>query len=96
MRTIDKGTLAELKVRAALAEVGYKTLTPDHVLEYDLVFEDYGKFYRVQVKHGKWTEGGAIKIDFRRRGPNRPASPYTEVDFFGIWCSEKKLSISNS
>lgn len=52
MRTIDKGTLAELKVRAALAQAGKVTLTPDQVCEYDLAFEEEGHFNRVQVKHG--------------------------------------------
>ncbi len=85
LRSLDKGTLAELKVRTALAESGRRTLTPDQVLEYDLVFEENEKFYRVQVKKGKW-KNGAICIDIRRSGPTRPVELYFEVDYFGVWC----------
>jgi len=88
MKTIDLGVVSELKVKAALSFIGKVVLTPEQVRDYDFVFEDNDRFYKIQVKHGK-LKNGSIKVDLRRKGPTRPKELYpNSIDYYGIYCSQ--------
>jgi len=50
MDTNRVGDLAESKVQTDLIENGYNVSIPLHDVEYDLIAEESGKFYRIQVK----------------------------------------------
>jgi prevent-host-death family protein len=88
-----KGNVAELKIQAELAELGYPVLAPVTEHErYDLVVEVAGRFLRVQCKWAPLYRGVVcIRTESNRRGPNGfIRRPYTaeEVDAIAAYCSD--------
>lgn len=82
------GTKAEAAVLAALVASGRTVLLPFSAHErYDLVFEESGRFHRVQCKTGR-LRNGAIRFRTHSTTAGR-LSPYVdEIDYFGIYCPE--------
>lgn len=92
MRTIDKGTVAELSCAARFSELGYVVLFPSQTCRYDFAIEKNGEFQRVQVKTATLKRNGVATADLRTRGPYRAEEPYSaeQVDLFAFWCPETR------
>lgn len=86
MHTNHKGAIAEAKVRADLIFRGFKTLTTDFDMEFDLVAYSSARFYKIQVKYCSLVNG-CLCLDFRsnhytnRAGTKVLHKHYTELDF---------------
>ena len=91
MNTKAIGERSESTVFAALLRTKPCVLLPwGDNQRYDLVFEEDGKFNRVQCKTGVLV-GGAVRFPTRstyaHRG--RPSRGYRgEVDYFGVYCPQ--------
>ena len=84
------GTIAELAVELALLRRYTNVLRPTLKSRYDLVFEDDGHFFRVQVKHGRYKKGC---IEFSTKSYcafTKVHAPYllSEIDYYGIYSSD--------
>ncbi len=92
----DLAALTQAKVATALIEAGKVVLLPwMHVLRYDLVIEEQGKFSRVQCKTGQLFRGAvyfrpqSLRAARRETGWDRvPAGYQGEIDFFGVYCPD--------
>lgn len=90
------GAVSLAKVIAALAETGKPVFLPCvNVCCYDLVFEEEGRFFRVQCKTGRIFRGAVafrshrLRAARRETGWVRSASDYNgKVDHFGIYCPD--------
>jgi hypothetical protein len=88
------GEISRMQVMAALARRGKRLLMPlSDFQRYDLVFEEEGRFYRVQAKTGRVVRGAVFfetsSIDSRSQVGHCIRKPYTnEVDFFGVYCPQ--------
>lgn len=87
MQTSDKGTLAELKVKADLNSKGFRTATPDgDNLPFDVIAitPDF-KLLMIQVKYSKIREDGTVPLQLysmTRKGRTR----YTDdIDIFAVY-----------
>jgi len=93
LSTNQKGTLAELKIAAAAAELGIPVLRPmtDHC-RFDLAFEISDRILRVQCKWGSLDgEGAVIRVTlqtfFLTYGRQRRRSyAENEIDLLGVYC----------
>lgn len=79
---------------AALLATGKTVLVPFGSQSYDLVFEESGLFYRVQVKNGREYRGVLNFSAHRRTGAARRTSkPYGDsIDFFGVYLPSRQSS----
>jgi hypothetical protein len=86
------GDLSELEVALALARAGYivsKPLGDSH--RYDLIIDDGQTLSRVQVKTGRLTDQGAIRVSCcsshaHRGGTTRPYRG--EIEYIGVFCPQ--------
>jgi prevent-host-death family protein len=93
LSTNQKGTIAELKIAAAAAELGIPVLRPmtDHC-RFDLAFEVGERILRVQCKWGSLDdEGAVIRVNlqtfFLTYGrQRRRAYAENEIDLLGVYC----------
>lgn len=82
------GARAEAAVLAALVDSGRTVLLPFSAHErYDLVFEEGGRFYRVQCKTGR-LRNGAIRFRTHSTTAGRLTHYVDEIDYFGVYCPE--------
>ena len=89
MTPSEIGERAEAAVLFALAAMGKRMLVPfaGHY-PYDLVFEEDGKFLKVQCKSGRARNGVLMfRTHYVGRGPARDYRD--EIDFFGVYCHER-------
>lgn len=89
------GNAAELAVLALFVEAGYTVNVPYGCdARYDFIVEsEYGKLYKVQVKHGRVrTIHGRDYVKFNTAswaGSTEKTRNYVgECDFIAVWCSE--------
>lgn len=82
------GAKTEGRVLAALLSAGKTVLLPFGVQGYDLVYEEAGKFHRVQCKTAHMYNGCMIFHAMSRTGDNRKtlASYIGRADYFGVYC----------
>jgi prevent-host-death family protein len=93
--TNEKGTIAELKIAAAAAELGIPVLRPltEHG-RYDLAFEIGARLLRVQCKWGALDhEAGVVKVSLRSSwctptGYARRSYKQEEIDLIAVYCGE--------
>ena len=92
------GEVSRSQVMAALARRGKHVLVPlGDFQRYDFVFEEDGKFYRVQCKTGRLVKGAVTfhpcSIDSRSQKGHCIRRQYTQdVEFFGVYCPENDKS----
>ena len=90
------GEVCRMQVGAALSLSGMRVLMPlGDFQRYDLVFDDDGRFFRVQCKMGKLTKGAVhfhpCSIDSRSKKGTCIRKGYVgQVEFFGVYCRELK------
>jgi hypothetical protein len=85
--THSKGLIGELEFATYLIKKGYSVLTPlDHNCSYDLVWDNNGKFVRIQVKY-LTPHNGILRVELDR--PKRKTKTYQErnVDAMGVYDS---------
>lgn len=95
MRNTSKtGDICRMQVMAAVERQGKGILVPlsDH-LRYDFVFEEDGKFFRVQCKNGRLRNGKVVidchSVDSRSQPGHCIRRRYAgEIDFFGVFCPD--------
>lgn len=92
MNTTVVGDRANGCVLAALLRVKDAVLLPfGDGLRYDLVFEEGGRFFRVQSKHGV-IRGNAVRFracSSTGKGAHKVVRDYRgDVEFFGVYVSE--------
>jgi PD-(D/E)XK endonuclease len=95
LTTNQKGTIAELKIAAAAAQLNIPVLRPmtDHC-RYDLAFEVAGRLLRVQCKWGALDPDGAvIRLNLQRswlspHGYVRGAYSEKEIDAVAVYCGD--------
>ena len=91
MNTKDRGDIAEQHVVTALLEAGKTVLRPvGDNRRYDVVFEDDGRFYRVQCKTARWADNRQSAICFESCSRHWQRSQYRrgyrgEVEYFGVY-----------
>jgi hypothetical protein len=94
--TSQTGEVCRMQVGAALSLSGKRVLMPlGDFQRYDLVFDDDGRFFRVQCKMGQLTNGAVhfhpCSIDSRSKKGTCIRRGYVgEVEFFGVYCRELK------
>jgi hypothetical protein len=90
------GEVCRMQVGAALALQGKVVLLPlGDFQRYDLVFDDNGRFYRVQCKMGRFIDGAIhfypCSVDSRSQKGTCIRKGYAgEVEYFGVYCPELK------
>ncbi len=88
------GEISRSQVMAALALQGKHILIPlGDFQRYDFVFEEEGRFFRVQCKTGRLRNGrvrfACCSIDSRSKLGGCVRRPYTgEIDHFGVYCPD--------
>ena len=91
LHTKIKGDIAELRVAARLLETGRHVLKPfGDCTRYDLVIDDDGRFYRVQVKTAQWYGDDEAVIVFPSCSASSPTNGpkrgyHGEADYFGVF-----------
>lgn len=92
--TKEKGDLGLLAVSLDLAKKGYKIFTSssEH-LPFDLIAYKDRKFFRIQVKYRKATDGVSIMIPFKtvyadRNGSHIHRYDLDSLDFFAVYCPD--------
>lgn len=92
--TYSKGETAVLKVQLKAIEKDIIVSKPAVEARYDLIFDDNGELYRVQVKYCGRIIGGAVQIDLNnqtRNNSNRRAYTREETDFILAYVPEKEV-----
>jgi hypothetical protein len=90
------GEVCRTQISTALALQGKIVLWPlGDFQRYDLVFDDGGRFYRVQCKMGRLANGAIqfhpCSVDSRSQKGTCIRKGYAgEVEFFGVYCPELK------
>ena len=91
MNTKSKGNKAEGVIIAEFIKRGYPVSLPFGDNEpYDMIADFDGTLKKIQIKHGK-TSNGCVVADIRKRiGSKRIKyeSYYDKVDYIAIWCEE--------
>lgn len=91
----DIGDIAETKVLSELIERGYAVSIPyGDNQRYDLIADDNGQMYRVQVKSGAMEDGCVrfeCKTAYTDHNDNRKYKSYdsSEIDAYAVWSSEQ-------
>ncbi len=92
--TSQTGEICCTQLMAALALQGKSIFVPlsDH-LRYDFLFEEEGKFFRVQCKNARLRKGCIVvychSVDSRSQPGHCIRKKYTgEIDFFGVFCPD--------
>ena len=90
--TTEIGNVTEGAVLSALMKSGRVVLVPfGSQSGYDIVFEEKGKFFRVQCKTGRLSSRGAIIFNLytvvkdAETGKYQNRSYANEIDFFGVY-----------
>jgi len=73
MRTerLEKGEIAEQKVKSRLVELGFPVSTPEVTCAYDTIVDLHGELVRLQIKSGHIKEDGGrrtFEVGFRKTG----------------------------
>lgn len=74
MNTQQRGHVAQLKVEQRALEKGCLVSRPTHDCRYDLVLDEGGKLYRVQIKYANGfsaNASGSVVIDLRKPHKNK-------------------------
>jgi hypothetical protein len=79
-------------VLTALLKVGKVVLFPwGNAQRYDLVLDDEGRFYRVQIKTGKLIRNGkAVMFRTANYVKGRYKHYQGEIELFGVYCPENE------
>jgi hypothetical protein len=90
MNTTEIGNRTEAFVLGALIRSGRQVLVPfGGGRRYDMVFEEEGKFFRVQCKTGELRTGA---VRFPTSSINRDSHVrrhyQEEIEFFGVYCPD--------
>jgi hypothetical protein len=94
--TSQTGEVCRMQVGAALSLQGRRVLMPlGDFQRYDLVFDDDGRFFRVQCKMGRFLNGAIYfhpcSVDSRSKKGTCIRRGYVgEIEFFGVYCRELK------
>lgn len=96
MNTKQLGDIAETQVIAALVKQGKNVLLPvGDRNRYDLVVEENGKFYRVQVKSGR-LENGSVEFNTTstttENGKVVQRGYVGSVEFIAVYCHNNGTS----
>jgi hypothetical protein len=87
-----KGDLAEIKVQSDLVAKDMRVSIPVHEIEYDIVAEEDGNFYRIQVKTGTYrSDRDSIECNILRSGRDYGSGEQRKYssdsfDILAMWC----------
>jgi hypothetical protein len=83
----QKGEIAKLKVEQRATEKGWIVSRPVEYSRYDLVLDNNGRLYRIQVKYGDSEfskPNGSIVVGLKKDNGKRKYRFYTELDIDAI------------
>jgi len=88
MHKLDKGSLSESKILAALLAAEYKVSIPwGQNTRYDLIADTNGTLYRVQCKTA-WMSKDGTRLHFNTRSCNATITPKSyrgQIEYFAVY-----------
>jgi hypothetical protein len=94
MNTKAKGDVCEIKVAAALIEVGYSVSIPwGDNQRYDMLIDDGEQIYKVQCKHARYRDGCVVfnTVSCGTGKYSKQRSYEGQIDYFGVYSPDTKL-----